>query len=75
MHENPMNTPLRTGAQTGIIRHWLDVLEENNVRFMALDPQHDQKLIEQMQTRQGWVIEFADDEAVFFVRDTEYQTQ
>jgi hypothetical protein len=58
-----------TGARTGISRHWLDVLEENNVRYMALDPQHDRKLIEQLQTRQGWVIEFANEEAVFFVRD------
>jgi hypothetical protein len=64
-----MNTPHRSGAQTGISRHWLDVLEENNVRFMALDPQHDRKLIEQLQTRQGWMIEFANDEAIFFVRE------
>jgi hypothetical protein len=64
-----MNTPHRSGAQTGISRHWLDVLEENNVRFMALDPQHDRKLIEQLQTRPGWVIEFANDETIFFVRD------
>jgi hypothetical protein len=64
-----MNTNHRSGAQTGISRHWLDVLEENNVRFMALDPQHDRKLIEQLQTRQGWIIEYANDEAIFFVRD------
>jgi hypothetical protein len=58
-----------TGAQIKISLHWLDVLEENNVRFMALDPQHDHKLIEQLQTRQEWVVEFANDEAIFFVRD------
>jgi hypothetical protein len=64
-----MNTHHRSGAQTGISRHWLDVLEENNVRFMALDPQHDRKLIEQLQTRPGWVIEFANEEAMLFVRN------
>lgn len=64
-----MNTYHRSGARTGISRHWLDVLEENNVRFMALDPHHDEKLIEQLQTRPGWIIEFANDEAIFFIRD------
>jgi hypothetical protein len=63
-----MNTHHRSGAQTGISRHWLDVLEENNVRFMALHPQHDHKLIEQLKTRQEWIVEYADDEAIFFVR-------
>ena len=65
----------RSGIQTGISRHWLDELEENNVRFMALYPQHDHKLIEQLQTHQGWVVEYADEEAIFFVRETESQKQ
>ncbi len=64
-----MNTTHRSGTRTGISRHWLDALEANNVRFMVLDPQHDAKLIEQLQTRSGWLVEFADDEAIFFVRD------
>jgi hypothetical protein len=64
-----MNVNHRSGAQTGVTRHWLDVLEENNVRFMALDPQHDRKLIEQLEIRPGWVIEFSDDEGILFVRD------
>lgn len=68
-----MNNDHRSGAQTGVSRYWLDVLEENNVHFMALDPQHDYKLIEQLQTRQGWVVEYANDEAIFFVRETESQ--
>jgi hypothetical protein len=57
-----------TGARTNISRYWLDVLEKNNVRYMALDPQHDSKLIEQLQSRPGWVVEFANEEAIFFVR-------
>ena len=63
-----MNSNHRSGARTGISRHWLDVLEANNVRFMALHPQQDEKLIEQLQNRPEWAIEFVSDEAIFFVR-------
>ena len=55
-------------AQTEISRHWLDMLEENQVNFIALDPLHDVKLIEQLQTRPGWMVEFTNDEAIFFLR-------
>ena len=58
-----------TGAQTEISRHWLDMLEENHVRYIALDPHHDVDLIEQLGTRPEWLVEFANDEAIFFVRD------
>lgn len=64
-----------SSAQTGISRHWLDVLEENHVTFMALDPLHDVKLIEQLQTRPGWIVEFATEDAIFFARDIENQAQ
>ena len=65
-----MNTQThRTGAQTGISRHWLDVLEENNVNFMALDLAHDTKLIEQLQTRPDWIVEYTTEDAIFFVRE------
>lgn len=70
-----MNSNHRSGARTGISRHWLDVLEENQVRFMALDPQHDRKLIEQLQTRPDWVVEFTTEEAIFFVRQPDIQPQ
>ena len=61
--------PHKTGVQTGISRYWLDVLEENNVNFMALDVVHDRKLIEQLQTRPDWIVEYATEEAIFFVRE------
>jgi len=48
---------------------WLDVLDENNVRVMALDPVHDQKLIKALSTTQKWVIEFEDEDVVFYYRD------
>ncbi len=56
-------------AQTDISRHWLAVLEENHVNFIALDPLHDVKLIEQLQIHPEWIVEFANDEAICFVRD------
>ena len=65
-----MKTQTRTpGAQTGIGHRWLDRLEKNNVKFMVLDPMHDEKLIEQLQTRPDWIIEFATEDAIFFVRE------
>ena len=64
-----------TGARTGISRHWLDVLEKNHVRFMALDPHHDGKLIEQLLLRPGWIVEFANEDAMFFVRKELSQAQ
>jgi len=54
--------------RSGIIRHWLDLLEDYNVRFMALDPQQDGQFIEQLHTRPDWVVEFANHEAIFFMR-------
>ena len=64
-----MNTQTHTtGAQTMINPRWLDVLDENNVNFMVLDPIHDRKLIEQLQTCPVWIIEYATEEAIIFVR-------
>ena len=48
---------------------WLEVLDKNNVHVMALDPVHDQKLIKALNTTSKWVIEFEDDDVVFFYRD------
>jgi hypothetical protein len=59
-----------TGAQTRISRYWLDMLEENNVKFMALDPEHDATFIEQLQTRSDWLVESATEEAILFVRES-----
>ena len=56
---------------TRISRYWLDMLEEHHVRYISLDPQHDKKLIEALRSRPEWVIDFADDEAIFFVREVD----
>ena len=56
-------------AQSGISSHWLDVLEAHNVSYMALDLLHDQKLIEQLQTRPDGIVEYTTEDAIFFVRE------
>jgi len=48
---------------------WLDVLDKNNVRVMALDPIHDQKLIKALSTTSKWVIEYEDEDAIFYYRE------
>ena len=63
------------GTSTNIRRHWLDVLEENHITFMALHPKHDKKLIEQLQSRPDWVVEFAIEDAFFFARSAKTQAQ
>jgi hypothetical protein len=64
-----MNTQIqKTGAQSRNTHHWLDVLEEHQVTHMALDPLHDIRLIEQLQTHPEWIVEFANEEAIFYVR-------
>jgi len=64
-----MNIDSRKDLQTIISCRWLDVLEENHVKFMVLDPIHDSTLIEQLQTHPSWIVEFANEEAIFFVRE------
>jgi hypothetical protein len=65
--DNLLTDNYHPNDRTGIIHHWLDLLEKYNVRFMVLDPQQDGQFIAQLQTRPDWVIEFANHEAIFFV--------
>lgn len=64
-----MKPRIRVEAQTGISHRWLDLLEENNVKYMALDPMHDTNLIQQLQTCPNWIVEYATEEAIFYVRE------
>jgi hypothetical protein len=57
-----------------ISHYWLDALEAHHVRYIALDPQHDHKLIESLLSRSEWVVEFANDEVVFFIREDKETT-
>jgi len=65
-----MNTNLRHfSPDESLDRNWLDVLDKNNVSHMALDPYHDQNLIKALNSRPGWIIEFENDEAIFYARE------
>ena len=66
---------MNEGPNTGISRHWLDVLEENDVRFISVDPHRDQKLIKVLETREEWAAEFISDGAIFYVREGSLSTK
>ena len=46
--------------------NWLEVLDEYEVQFIVLDPDSDLAPILRLQP--GWVVNFEDREAIFFVR-------
>ena len=48
---------------------WLEKLEMRNVSVMALDPAHDQILINTLNSTSNWIIEFEDEDVVFYYRD------
>lgn len=50
---------------------WLDNLERNNVQIISLDPYHDQRLINTLNSAPEWIIEFEDEETVFYARENE----
>ena len=55
-------------TQTRYEHDWLAVLEEHHVKYIALDPMHDQVLIEKLENHRGWVIKYSMEEAIIFVR-------
>lgn len=50
------------------IRSWLTMLNQYNVRYLALDKQGDRELVVYFQTHPGWAIDFEDQEGMVFVR-------
>ena len=56
-------------SNTRIFHHWLNTLEAYQVRHIALDPRHDKEFIKALRSRPEWMVEFANEEAIFFVRD------
>ena len=61
--------PRKPDVRTGIRSSWLEVLDENHVQVMVLDPVHDTVLIEQLNDHAGWIVEYASEDAIFYVRD------
>jgi hypothetical protein len=53
---------------TGINCRWSDVLDDKQISFIVLDPIYDRLLIEQLQTSLDWIVDFASEEAVIFMR-------
>ena len=49
-------------------RQWQRILDEFEVRFLALDLELDHKLVEFFQTQPEWVVDCMDEESVLFVR-------
>jgi len=47
---------------------WLAVLDTVDVQFLILDKQRDGKLLEQVQSRSGWSVDFEDSDSVLFTR-------
>jgi hypothetical protein len=64
-----MSTPTHpTYVQTKIDCRWLDLVDDKRISFLVLDPIHDRLLIEQLQTSADWIIDFASEEAMIFMR-------
>ena len=56
----------QTNAQPG--HSWLKMLDDYEVRLLALDLRKDNQLVALLQSQPGWVVDFADQESVLFVR-------
>jgi len=55
-------------------KRWLQMLNEFDVRFLALDVEMDRALVEFFQTQPEWTIDCRDEESVLFVRAGNAQT-
>jgi hypothetical protein len=47
---------------------WLARFEQCDVKYLALDPDEDRSLIQLLQTRPEWTLDFWDRQGVLFVR-------
>ena len=62
---------IETGRALGA--HWLKVLDQFEVRFLALDLESDHGLVEFFLSQPGWVVDYRDKESVLFVRASDVQ--
>lgn len=60
------NQPSTQGIGTS--EHWLGLLDEHDVQFLALDVRDDSNMVKLFRSQPGWAIDFEDREAVLFVR-------
>ena len=52
-----------------IFQGWLKVLEDSKVCLVVLDSQIDNKLLKLLRSVPNWIVELADEEFVFFIRN------
>jgi hypothetical protein len=66
---NMMRTPTYPiSVNTRINYRWLEILQKRQIHYILLDPIHDRLFIEQLQTSPDWIIDFASEGAVIFMR-------
>ena len=54
---------------------WLKTFEQYDVKYLALDPEKDHSLIQLLQARPEWMLDFWDREGVLFVHSDVVQAQ
>ena len=52
----------------GASEHWLGLLDEHDVQFLALDVRDDSNLVKLFRSQPKWIVDFEDHEAVLFIR-------
>jgi hypothetical protein len=67
----------RTSADTPLwsAAGWLKRFEQYDVKYLALDPTEDHSLIQLLQTRPEWTLDFRDRQGVLFVRSDVLRAQ
>jgi hypothetical protein len=54
---------------------WLRRLEQSDVQYLLLDPDEDQIVVQLLETRPEWTLDFWDREGLLFVRSDVFQAQ
>jgi hypothetical protein len=67
--------PIRAEALLSSAAGWLAHFEQYDVKYLALDPDEDRGLIQLLQARPEWTLDFWDRQGVLFVRSDVLQGQ
>lgn len=58
----------RRGADQCLGRRWQRMLDEYEIRFLALDAEQDRSLVGFFRAHPGWVLDYEGSDGVLFVR-------
>jgi hypothetical protein len=58
----------------GDVMDWLALFEQEHVQFVVLDRCTDRDLIERLQRRCGWIVDFENQESMIFTRSSKKET-